>query len=66
MILNVKVLGLVFSEKKIFKIFSYITIFKTDEPPNEAPFYPMGILLKPREHSLGIKNERNSNFPKLK
>jgi len=55
----------VFSEK-VLKIFSYITIFKTDEPPNEAPFDHMGILLKPSEHSLGIKNESNSSFPKLK
>ena len=30
---------------RFFNIFHYITLCKTDEPPNEAPFDPRGITL---------------------
>ena len=41
---NIKDLGLVFSEKKIFKSFSIYFIVKTVDPWGGAIFDPRGIL----------------------
>ena len=39
---NMKALGLIVSEKKIFKVFSYINLCKTCDPPGRGHFWPWG------------------------